>query len=63
MQDPFGQKRSRCPNWTEQDKILLIQNIKSRKDVLFGKTKGSESNGAKDASLEAWNEVLHAINL
>lgn len=62
MQDPFGQKRSRCPNWTEQEKILLIKNIKARKDILFGKPKGPDNTAAKDESITAWQEVLHAIN-
>ncbi|XP_045171114.2 uncharacterized protein LOC123533523 [Mercenaria mercenaria] len=58
--DSFAPRRPRCPNWTEQDKIILVKNIRARKEILLAKNKGDAAT--KDAVATAWQEVLNALN-
>lgn len=60
VMESFGPRRPRCPNWTEQDKIILVKNIRARKEILLAKNKGDAN--MKDAIGIAWQEVLTALN-
>ncbi|XP_060085327.1 uncharacterized protein LOC132564712 [Ylistrum balloti] len=57
-------KRVRSANWTEREKILLMESVREREEVLFGKFTGSGgqmglSNKAKD---KGWEDVAAAVN-
>lgn len=58
--ESFSHKRPRCPNWTEQDKVVLVKNIRARKDILYARNKGDYAT--KEAVATAWQEVLQAVN-
>ncbi|XP_061188064.1 myb/SANT-like DNA-binding domain-containing protein 4 [Saccostrea echinata] len=55
-------KTPRRPNWTEKEKLVLVEAVRQREDRLFGKMKGS--GGVKNVKLKegAWEEVAEAVN-
>ncbi|XP_062595385.1 myb/SANT-like DNA-binding domain-containing protein 4 [Saccostrea cucullata] len=55
-------KTPRRPNWTEKEKIVLVEAVRQREDRLFGKMKGP--GGVKNVKIKegAWEEVAGAVN-
>ncbi|XP_061165049.1 uncharacterized protein LOC133174023 [Saccostrea echinata] len=55
-------KTPRRPNWTEKEKLVLVEAVRQREDRLFGKMKGS--GGVKNVKLKegAWEKVAEAVN-
>lgn len=55
-------KTPRRPNWTEKEKLVLVEAVRRREDRLFGKMKGP--GGVKNVKIkeEAWEEVAEAVN-
>lgn len=53
------QKR-KSVNWSEKEKIVLVEGVVKREDVLFGKFKGMVVTAkTKD---DAWKDVLKCVN-
>lgn len=53
-------KKFRSVNWTEREKVLLVQNVLEREDELFGRNKG----GSREVVTRhrAWAELQEILN-
>lgn len=53
-------KKFRSVNWTEREKVLLVQSILEREDELFGRNKG----GSREVITRhrAWAELQSVLN-
>ena len=53
---------SQRPNWTEREKLVLVEAVRLRDDRLFGKMRGP--GGVKNSKVkeQAWEEVAKAVN-
>jgi hypothetical protein len=50
--------KTRKPNWTEKERLILVETVRDREDRLFGKMKGA--GGIKHSRVKetAWEEVV-----
>ena len=49
----------RKPNWTEKEKLMLLEEYEKRKDIIRSKFSSKVSSAAKAS---AWEEISKAIN-
>ncbi|XP_048243486.1 arp2/3 complex-activating protein rickA-like isoform X2 [Haliotis rufescens] len=52
----------RRPNWTEEERILLIDNVNKIQHRLFGKFKGCGTQKGGKIKEQAWEEVVNTLN-
>ncbi|XP_071119355.1 uncharacterized protein [Haliotis cracherodii] len=52
----------RRPNWTEEERIVLIDNVNKIQHRLFGKFKGCGTQKGGKIKEQAWEEVVNALN-
>ncbi|XP_056004071.1 uncharacterized protein LOC130046623 [Ostrea edulis] len=54
--------KARKPNWTERERLALVEAVRCREDRLFGKMKGA--GGVKNSRVKesAWEEVAQFVN-
>lgn len=52
----------RKPNWTEKERLLLVESVRNREDRLFGKMKGPGCTKHSKLKEIAWEEVAQSVN-
>ena len=54
--------KGRKPNWTEKERMLLVEEVEKREGRLFGKFKGSGGMKGTKVKEVAWAEIAAIIN-
>lgn len=52
----------RKPNWTEKERLVLVEAVRHREDRLFGKMKGPGGTKHNKVKEIAWEEVAQSVN-
>lgn len=63
METEEKKQRVRAQNWTSEEEIALIENVKERSLTLFGPIKGSGMKGKiKDIREKEWSFIADILN-
>ncbi|XP_048756770.2 myb/SANT-like DNA-binding domain-containing protein 4 isoform X1 [Ostrea edulis] len=56
-------KKARAQNWTAEEEVLLIEEVKTRAEILFGPLKGCGKSGKiKEIKDREWQMVADKLN-